>query len=71
MEELEVEEDGACAVIDAITSLSKLHTFDFSNNVVPSQLAHSIVNMIDKYKMLEIFCLDHCDMTDNIFRYIF
>ena len=39
MEELEVAEDGSCMVIDSITGLRKLYTFDFSNNVIPSQLA--------------------------------
>jgi len=71
MEELEVAEDGACAVIDAITGLRRLHTFDFSNNTVPAALAKSIVAMVDKYRMMEILCLDHCEMSDEIFRYIF
>jgi hypothetical protein len=71
MEELEVAEDGACTVINAITGLRKLFTFDFSNNVVPPALAQSIVAMVDKYTMLEILCLDHCEMSDDTFRYIF
>ena len=71
MEELEVAEDGACTVIDAIKGLRKLYTFDFSNNVIPSNLAESIVAMVDKYTMLEILCLDHCEISEKIFRYIF
>ena len=71
MEELEVEGDGACGVIDAITGLEKLFTFDFSNNIVPKKLAQSIVAMVDKYTKMEILCLDHCDMSDQIFRFIF
>ena len=39
MEELEVEGDGACGVIDAIKGLRSLFTFDFSNNVIPQSLA--------------------------------
>ena len=47
MDELEVEEtDGACTVIDAIADLPELETFDFSNNVIPAQLADSIIAMV-------------------------
>ena len=63
--------DGACAVIDAVASLQELETFDFSNNSVPAQLAQSIINMIDKYSMLEFLCLDHCEISAGIFRQIF
>jgi len=52
MEELEVEGDGATGVIDAITGLKELNTFDFSNNIVPQKLAQSIVSMVSKYTML-------------------
>ena len=71
MEELEVAEDGVCTVIDAITGLRKLYTFDFSNNVIPQELAKSIIAMVNKYPMLEILCLDHCDIFDKIFQDIF
>ena len=69
MEELEVaESNGACMVIDSVAGLRELETFDFSNNLIPTELAASIVNMVDKFSMLEILCLDHCEMSESIFR---
>lgn len=34
-------------------------------------MTHSIVRMINKYTKLEILCLDHCEMTDEVCKYVF
>ena len=34
-------------------------------------MTQSIANMCNQFHMLEILCLDHCEMTDDICRYVF
>ena len=34
-------------------------------------MTESIVRMINKYEELEILCLDHCEMTDDICKFVF
>ena len=58
-------------VIEAVCGVKNLFTFDFSNNQLPQQMTESIVRMINKYKEMEILCLDHCEMTDNICKFVF
>ena len=58
-------------VIDAVSSLKQLFTFDFSNNVLQPQMNESIVKMIQKYPDMEILCLDHCGMTDAMSKTYF
>ena len=65
MEELEVvSDDMAKNLIEAVMQLHRLFTFDFSNNQLPRIMADSIVRMMKKYRELEIFCIDHCEVTD-------
>ena len=64
MEELEIPTDQASTVIEAVQNLKRLYTFDYSNNTLPQPMLPSIVQMTNKYDMLEILCLDHCEMTD-------
>ena len=66
MEELEVFDDKSAEVIEAVSTLKRLFTFDFSNNTLQPQMNESIVNMINKYPEMEILCLDHCEMTDSM-----
>lgn len=58
-------------VIDAVSSLKRLFTFDFSNNQLQPQMNESIVKMIEKYPEMEILCLDHCEMTDSMCKTYF
>ena len=46
MEELEVSDNKSASVIDAVCSLKRLLTFDFSNNELRPQMNASIVKMI-------------------------
>jgi hypothetical protein len=71
MEELEVFDDKSADVIDAVSMLKRLFTFDFSNNQLQPQMNESIVKMIDKYPEMEILCLDHCEMTDAMCKTYF
>jgi len=52
-------------------TLKHLFTFDFSNNALPPQMVSSIVRMIAKYQEIEILCLNHTEMNDEICRSIF
>lgn len=65
MEELEIPIDLVGTVIDTVRNLACLYTFDYSNNTLPQPMLESIVQMTNKYHMLEILCLDHCEMTDE------
>ena len=71
MEELEVSDSMSRDVIEAVCGLKNLFAFDFSNNQLPQNMTESIVRMINKYQELEILCLDHCEMTDDISKYVF
>ena len=71
MEELEVVEGQSNDVIETVSLLKRLYTFDFSNNNLTQKMTESIVKMLNKYEMLEILCFDHCDMTDSICKYVF
>lgn len=57
--------------MEAIKRLGVLHTFDYSNNTLPLHLTESIVAMLNKFGMLNILCLDHCEMSDAICKQIF
>jgi len=60
LEEMEVEPAHSWQMIDAIRCLPLLYTFDFSNNSLPWEMSKSIKEMLKKYHMVEILCLDHC-----------
>ena len=64
MEELEVSDSKSKDVIDAVMTLKRLFTFDFSNNLMPPQMTESIAHMIAKYQEMEILCFDHCEVSD-------
>ena len=49
MEELEVVDDMSSEVINAVSLLKRLFTFDFSNNQLSHQMTSSIVDCIRKY----------------------
>ena len=71
MEELEVLDGKAAEVIDAVSTLKHLYTFDFSNNELKPQMNDSIAKMINKYPEMEILCLDHCQMSDSMCKNYF
>ena len=71
MEELEINDSLSSSLIEAVTKLKRLFTFDFSNNQLPSQMTQGIADMCNQFPMLEILCLDHCEMTDDICRHVF
>ena len=71
MEELDVQEGMSSGVIDAVSTLKRLLTFDFSNNRLQPQMNASIVQMIRKYPELQILCLDHGGMTDAMCKTYF
>lgn len=68
MEELEINDSMSKDLIEAVSKLKQLFTFDFSNNLLPALMTQSIANMCNQFPMLEILCLDHCEMTDDICR---
>ena len=47
MEEIEVSDEKSKNVIDAVSRLRRLFTFDFSNNQLPQQMTKSIVSMLN------------------------
>ena len=67
---MEVSDEHSKFVTDAISKLERLFTFDFSNNQLPQQMTRSIVSMLNGYAELQILCLDHCTMTDDVCEYI-
>ena len=71
MEELEVVDEKSSGVIDAVSLLKRLFTFDFSNNRLTHQMTESIVGCIRKYPEMEILCLDHCEMPNSICNIVF
>jgi len=68
MEELEVSDSKSKDVIDAVMTLKRLFTFDFSNNLLPPQMIESIAHMIAKYQEMEILCFNVCKLNDNVFK---
>ena len=71
MEELEVSENNQREVVDSVCLLNRLFTFDFSNNQLPISMAQNLVFMLNKYQEMEVLCLDHSEMEDQVCQYIF
>lgn len=71
MEELEVSESKSISLMESVMKLKHLYTFDFSQNNMTREMARGIVQMINQYQMLEILCLDRCELNDSLFMTIF
>ena len=71
MEELEIEDDRTQELMSLIMNLKRLFTFDISNNHIPMVMAEGVLQMMNKYRELEILCVDHCEMPDDIGNLLF